>query len=304
MRIPYNGVRRATPCEGESAIIPLVIKYFTACRRVFYWLVIIAVFIAVLRHTIRRSIYFPMKEIEITPDSFGLAYEEIDLITSGNKKINGWYIPSEKSQYTILFFNGNAGNISHRIEKIYLLHNLGMDVYIFDYRGYGKSEGSPSEQGLYKDAVSIYEYLLKERKIHAGNIVLYGESLGGAVAIDLASKVKVCALITEGTFSSVRDMARVIYPFIPSIPWWTTYDSVSKIKKIICPKLIIHSIDDDIVPFRLGEKLFNSAADPKKLLKIKGSHNTAFMDSISEYQKRIGEFLENLKVATSNLEKE
>ncbi len=235
--------------------------------------------------------YFPVKEITADPGSVGLDYEDILFKTSDNRLLNGWYIPSGKEDSTLLFCHGNAGNISHRLEKILLLHDLDLNIFIFDYRGYGKSEGKPSETGLYRDTKAAYSYLIEERGILEDKIILYGESIGGGVVIDLAQGVRVKALITEGAFTSLKDMAKATFPLIPQVMVGRQYDSLHKIRTISCPKLIIHSTDDEIVPFSMGERLFDAASPPKRLLKLNGPHNTAFLDSKEEFTKGIGSFL-------------
>ncbi len=264
--------------------------------KVLFWLIICIVFFLIgIRYIERQSIYFPMRDMYSTPRERGLPYEEIYFKTSDNKRLNGWFIPRDNAKFIVLFCHGNAGNISHRIEKISILHDLGVSTFIFDYRGYGKSQGRPSERGLYKDAEAAYRYLVEERKISKDDIILYGESIGSAVIIDLAKKVDVKALITEEAFTSIKDMARMAYPFLPHFIFSSRFDCVSKIKDITCQKLIIHSIDDEIVPFYLGEKLFKTARPPKKFLRIRGSHNTAFLDSGEQFKEGIKNFLEELK---------
>jgi len=261
--------------------------------KIFLWsIATIVIFLIGVKYIESRSIYFPMKEVIGNPASIGLPYEDVYFNTQDNKKLNGWYIPSGKSGLTVIFCHGNAGNISHRLEKISILHNLGLNVFIFDYRGYGKSLGTPSESGLYKDASAAYNYLTNERGISKDDIILYGESIGGAIAIDLARKKDVAALITEETFTSIKDMARIAYPLLPSFVFSSRFDALSKIKDVSCPKLIMHSTVDEIVPFRLGEKLFQSAGSPKNFLKLRGSHNTAFLESGEQYKEGIKLFLE------------
>lgn len=259
----------------------------------YIFVFLISIFIAI-KFLERFSTYYPSRDITATPDLLGLPFEDIFFNTIDNNKINGWFIPHREAEYTILFFHGNAGNISHRMEKIYVLYTLHYNQFIFDYRGYGKSQGFPTEQGLFKDARAAYAYLTKKRGIPEDKIILYGESIGGAVAIDLAVAHKVHALITEETFSSLKDMARIYYPVIPGLLVSNSYDSLAKIQKITAPKLIIHSTDDDIVPYALGEKLFKNAATPKKLLILRGSHNSAFFDSLDQVKAGITSFLANL----------
>lgn len=263
--------------------------------KIILWLIVFAFFfLLAIRYIERKSIFFPMKGITATPEALGLPYEDIYFKTSDNKRLNGWFVPCENGNFTVIFCHGNAGNIGHRLEKILILHNLGLNTFIFDYRGYGKSTGTPYEAGLYKDALGAYKYLTEKRKIPGDDIILYGESIGGAVVIDLASRKKVRALITEDTFSSIKEMSKVAYPFIPHFVFSSRFDCVSKIKDADCQKLIIHSVDDEIVPFYMGEKLYSIAKPPKKFLKIRGSHNTAFFDSEKEYTEGIKSFIDSL----------
>jgi fermentation-respiration switch protein FrsA (DUF1100 family) len=246
------------------------------------------------RYIERHNIYFPMKEVHAAPDIIGMPYEEIFFSTSDGIRLHGWFIPGEGASWTLLFCHGNAGNVSHRLEKLMFLRDLGLSIFIFDYRGYGKSEGEPGERGLYRDADAAYEYVTEKRRVSPDRVILYGESLGGAVAIDLAARRRVKAVITEETFTSIRAMARLVYPFMPPFMIRSKFDSLSKIAKVAYPKLIIHSVDDEIVPFSFAERLFDAAHPPKKLLKIRGSHNTAFFDSEDLFTKGIRSFLEDI----------
>ncbi|MFC1807955.1 alpha/beta hydrolase [Candidatus Omnitrophota bacterium] len=235
------------------------------------------------------NIYFPSKVIEVTPDAIGLNFEDVWLTTSDGIRLHSWFIKG--GDQTILFCHGNAGNIGDRMDKIKILHDIGFNLFIFDYRGYGQSESKPSEEGLYKDVDSAYAYLTNTREISSDSIILYGESLGGAVAIDLAHRVSAGALITENTFTSIKDMAKTIYPFLPTFLIRTKFDSESKIKHIDIPKLIIHSLDDQMIPYEMGKKLFESAKEPKRFLEINGAHNAAVIDSKIKVQERIRSFL-------------
>ncbi len=257
--------------------------------------VLVVVFLIAIRYVERHSIYFPMKDIFSDPSLIGLAYEDVYFHTRDGRSLNGWFIPSDTAKSTVILFHGNAGNIGHRLEKIMIFNDLGLNVFVFDYRGYGKSPGAPSESGLYKDAEAAYEYLTKERGIPQDEIILYGESIGGAVAVHLAKEKGIRALITEEAFTSIKDMSGLAYPFIPNFIFSSRFDSVPKIKAISCPKLIIHAVDDEIVPFRMGKRLFDEAAPPKVFLEIRGSHNTAFLDSKEKYRAGLRSFLNSLE---------
>ncbi|MBM3249598.1 MAG: alpha/beta hydrolase [Candidatus Omnitrophica bacterium] len=265
-----------------------------AAYQIFILLALIAGIIMYFRFIERRTLFFPAKEFDYTPAALKLEYEEVSFKTKDNVEINAWFVPARDAKFTVLFAHGNAGNISHRVEKIDFFHELGLNVLIFDYRGYGKSRGSPSEKGLYKDAQASYEYLLS-RGIKPDEIIGYGESIGGAVIIDLGSRNKLTALISDSTPSSAKDMVRIIYPFLPYWVFSVRMDSLSKVKAIHYPKLFIHSVNDEIVPFKLGKKLFESAPLPKEFLQIHGGHNSCFFESEDVLKEKVSAFLKGLK---------
>ena len=246
-----------------------------------------------LRYFERRSIFFPMKEMKCFPPEVGLEYEDIYFQAGDKTKLNGWFIPCKHARYTLIFCHGNAGNLGHRLEKLKFFHELGLSVFIFDYRGYGKSKGKPSEIGIYRDAQAAYEYLLF-RKILPERIISYGESIGGAVAIDLASKNKVGALLAGDTMTSAREMVEEFFIIIPYWVFSSRFDSLSKIKYVTVPKLMIHSINDEIVPYSLGRRLFEAAPSPKEFLKIRGGHNSCFFECKQMLHTAIGDFIKRL----------
>jgi len=189
------------------------------------------------------------------------------------------------------FFHGNAGNISGRLSKIEVFYRMGVSVFIVDYRGFGRSEGAPTEQGMYLDALAAYDHLVSRSDVDKEKVFIYGVSLGGAAAVDLASKRPVAGLIIESSFSSGADMAKVIFPGVPAFLIKTKMDSINKIKNVTAPKLIIHSFEDKTVPYELGKKLFDSAIEPKKFLQISGSHNEGFFDNLEKIVSVVELFL-------------
>lgn len=263
-------------------------------KTIVYIVIAVVLLLGYIKYIEIHSIFFPMAEIEFTPEFINLTYEDVYLETKDNIKINAWFIPYTNAKYTILFYHGNAGNIGHRLDKINLLHQIGTNIFIIDYRGFGRSQGRPSEHGIYIDAQAAYDYLVNTRRIQPEDIILYGESLGGAAAVDLASKIKIRALIVEGTFSRGQDMAKRMYPFLPSILFSRKFDSLKKIKEVKAPKLFIHSKDDEIVPLNLAKKLFNVAPEPKYFVEMSGGHNEGFLDSQGKYTSSITSFIEQL----------
>ncbi len=253
---------------------------------------LLILFIIFIKYYEKKGIYFPVKKIDITPKEIGLEFEDIYFFSSDGTELNGWFVPAKESRLTVLFCHGNAGNISHRIELIDLFCKLGLNVFIFDYRGYGRSHGSPSEGGLYLDAHAAYKYLIDNQHLDEGSIVVYGKSLGANVSIELCSKVRPAALISESAFTSALEMGKKLFPFLP-IKWLITvkYDALSKIENITVPKLIIHSEDDEIIPFQHGRRLFEAAPEPKEFYPMRGGHNEAIFLSKKDFAARIGAFL-------------
>lgn len=239
----------------------------------------------------RKILFYPMRQIEMTPKDIGLQYEDVYFEAIDGARLNGWLVKKEGANAIVLFCHGNAGNISHRVEKIEIFNKLGVSMFIFDYRGYGKSQGHPSEQGLRKDGLAAYNYLMSRHDMKDAKTLLYGESIGGGVAVYLASKGYGGALITEDTFTSIRDMTKLSLPFIPQFLIRTNFDSLSRIKGVKVPKLIIHALDDEIVPYEMGQRLFEAAPEPKEFLKLRGSHNTAFLESKETYEAGLAKFL-------------
>lgn len=237
----------------------------------------------------------PGRELKASPDDTGLAYESVNITTSDNIVLHGWFVPARRERGTLLFFHGNAGNISHRLDSIRIFHNLGLSVLIIDYRGYGRSEGRISEEGTYRDAEAAWQYLTGIRKIEPESIILFGRSLGGAIAANLAAKTKPAALILESVFSSVPDMAARLYPVFPvRLLSRFNYDTRKALGSVTCPVLIIHSPDDEIIPLENGKILYEAAHDPKSFLEIRGSHNEGFLTSGSKYVDGLDNFIEGV----------
>ena len=239
-------------------------------------------------------LFMPYREIEATPESWGMHYSPVEIKTEDNVKLHGWFIPAKGSNKVILFSHGNAGNISNRGDSIKIFHELVLNVLIFDYRGYGKSEGHPHEQGLYKDAYAAWIYLIEKKGYEKENIILFGRSLGGAVAMWLAVKVQARFLILESTFSSFRDMASTQLPIISRLLVARyRFKTASRVSKFTGRLLVVHSVEDEIVPYKLAKKIFNAAAEPKTFLTISGGHNEGFMISQETYKNGLKQFISN-----------
>ncbi|HHJ19233.1 MAG TPA: alpha/beta hydrolase [Gammaproteobacteria bacterium] len=231
----------------------------------------------------------PSRELVTTPKNTGLDYEDVELVTNDGTRIHGWFIPyatvsDTQKQKTLLFFHGNAGNISHRLDSIKLFNKLGLNILIIDYRGYGQSTGKPDEAGTYQDAEAAWHYLTETRGIKENRIIIFGRSLGGSIAAWLASQHTPAALIVESGFSSVPSMGQRIYPFLPvRLLSRFQYNTKEYIKAVNCPVLVAHSRDDDIIPYEEGLDIFSAAHEPKQFLKMRGSHNDGFIVSGSGY---------------------
>jgi fermentation-respiration switch protein FrsA (DUF1100 family) len=269
----------------------------TVISKIFTWFIFLvlvwSLILIYLRYIERRTLFYPSKKIEFLPAEVGLDFKDVFFQTQDHFKLNGWLIPCHGAKYTVLFCHGNAGNISHRLDKLKFFNQLGCNVFIFDYRGYGLSKGWPSEKGFYLDVKAAYDYLLS-RNIACQQLIGYGESLGSAVIMDLASNNKMHALIVDSAFSSGRDMAKFVYPFIPFWVFSSRWDSASKIKSINIPKLMIHSLNDEIVPYELAQKLYREALEPKEFLQIRGGHNSCFFESEEILKEKISDFLNRI----------
>jgi pimeloyl-ACP methyl ester carboxylesterase len=241
----------------------------------------------------RFLIYFPDKQIILTPDQYGLAYEDVFLESDDGIKIHGWLIKAEAARGVLLFCHGNAGNISHRFESIRFFNRLSLDVLIFDYRGFGKSEGSPDEKGTYLDAAAAWKYLIETKGYHPDQIIIFGRSLGSGIAAWLASEKHSKTVILESSFTSLPDLGAKVYPFFPvRLLSRYKYDTLKNLQQITCPILFIHSKNDEIIPYSLGYKNFHLAPEPKTFLEISGSHNDGFLTSGKIYENGIRGFLQ------------
>jgi fermentation-respiration switch protein FrsA (DUF1100 family) len=243
-----------------------------------------------------RLLYFPnipSRAVFATPDRAGLAYESVEIVTEDGVRLDGWYLPADReARGVLLFFHGNAGNISHRLDSLKIFFDLGLDVLIFDYRGYGRSEGKVSEQGTYLDAEAAWRYLTDGLRVPADKIVLFGRSLGAAIAAQLATKYDPRALIMESSFTSAPDLAGQYYRIFP-VHWLARFRYAAKeyLGSVQCPVMIVHSLDDEIIPIQHGRALFAAANEPKGFLEIRGGHNEGFLASGRTYVDGLDQFL-------------
>lgn len=243
------------------------------------------------RHLEDQFIYYPEQPYFAHPKDYGWPYQDIWITTEDDVRIHGWWIGAPEHETQVLFLHGNAGNISHRLDRLASLGKIPARFLLLDYRGYGQSEGKPSEKGLYKDAHAAYQYLL-DQGTSPDKLVVFGESLGGAVAIDLASTKKVGRLIAESTFTSLRDMANIVMPWVPSAFVSNGFQSIEKLSKVHVPLLIIHGTNDSIVPFEMGKKLYENAKTPKKFFEVPGAdHNDVYVVGGDPYRQKITRFI-------------
>jgi fermentation-respiration switch protein FrsA (DUF1100 family) len=240
-------------------------------------------------------IYFPDvgRQILRTPKDAGLDYETVWLTAEDGVRLEAWYVPAPAARGAALHAHGNAGNIAHRVDYALLFHRLGYSLLLFEYRGYGRSEGKPSEEGTYADARAAWRHLVTERGFPPERIVLVGESLGGAVVARLAADERPGALVLASSFVSVPELAAELYPWLPARRLTRyRYDTLEALERVSCPVLIAHSRQDDIVPFRHGERLFAAVKGPKAFLELAGGHNDGFLFTREAWREELGRFLE------------
>lgn len=245
-----------------------------------------------------RLAYYPQmgRELRLDPRNYGLDHTPLTLSTTDGERLDAWFVPAPQSTAVALIFHGNAGNMTHRLPTVAMFHRLGYGVLIFDYRGYGRSTGRPSEQGLYRDAMAAWQYLTRERGIAPGRIVLFGESLGGGVAAWLAAQLdkpeQPGALVLSSVFTSAPELAADLYPWLPTRGLVRLrYDARAALAKIKCPVLVAHSPDDDIIPFHHGQRLYEAAGEPKAFLQMAGGHNEGFIFVLPTWVEALGGFL-------------
>jgi fermentation-respiration switch protein FrsA (DUF1100 family) len=254
-----------------------------------------AIFAAMVYFFQSRMIFQPNlfgDESGADPSRIGLEFEDVFMEAEDGVRLHGWLVPARPSRGVLLFFHGNAGNITHRLESIALFHRLGLSVFIVDYRGYGKSEGRPTEQGTYRDARAAWRYLTEARSVPANRILLFGRSLGAAMASRLATETNPAGLIVESGFTSIPDMAARHYPYLPvRLLTRFRYATLDHVRANAAPILVVHSHDDEIAPFEMGERIFEAASEPKSFVRLNGGHNETIFVNAPVYLEGIKAFL-------------
>lgn len=268
--------------------------YLSYTGRIVLLSIIVGVFIlSACAKLIESQVFFPDRQIIITPYHRGLGYEDVLFETQDKVMINGWFIPGKKEAPYFLFFHGNAGNISHRIDNLILLNRMGLNVFIFDYRGYGKSAGKISEEGFYLDAEAAYQYTAKRASEHNSPIIIFGRSLGTVAAVHIAAAAKCSGVILESAFTNLEDMAAYHYP----IPFLSRllkgrFNTVATIKRVNQPILFIHGDHDTIVPYKMGQALFAATTTPKIFYTIPGAgHNDTYEIAGAKYIEVLDRFI-------------
>jgi fermentation-respiration switch protein FrsA (DUF1100 family) len=260
------------------------------------------ILVAVVYFMQNRMLYLPDvagRTLTITPIDVGMDFQNVYIDTTDGVTLHGWFIMGQSSK-VLLFFHGNAGNISHRLDSIRQFHKLGLSVLIIDYRGYGQSGGKTTETGIYRDSDAAWRYLTEDRGISDSDIVIFGRSLGASAASWLAAQHQPMALIVESSFTSVPDIAQELYPWLPA-RWLSRFSHATRdyVRDVRCPVLVTHSRDDEIIPFHHGEAIFASANEPRSLLVLHGGHNDAFLRDERAYIEGMRTFLTGLSAPAS-----
>lgn len=243
----------------------------------------------------KRLIYYPAAEIDVTPKALGLPFEDVTIEVEPGVTIHGWFIKAatEPSVATVLFSHGNAGNIADRLDRVLRLREIGADFLLYDYRGFGRSSGSPDEEGTYRDGRAAYDYLVKGRGLDPARLILMGESLGCAISIQLAIERKAAGLALEAPFASIAHMANAIYPFLPLGAFIRTrYENVKKIPQLKMPLFLVQGTNDEVIPVAQGKMVFDAAPPPKQYLAIEGAHhNDVYVVGGAGYRRALSDFI-------------
>ena len=261
---------------------PIEMKKRWTRRRILFLALFICSLVVILRWFEHSQIYHPGRDFRASGSDLGRPFDDVFFETADGVKLNGWFFPADtnspRAEMAILYCHGNGGNISHRLDVYQVLLGTGVNLYTFDYRGYGRSLGTPSEEGTYLDAQAAYQWL-RAKGFAETNIIVYGESLGGGIASELCMREKTRGVILQSTFTSIPDIGAELYPWLP-VRWIASikYDTHSKLPNLHVPVLILHSKEDELVRFHHAEENFAVANEPKLLRKIGGSHGDALAD--------------------------
>jgi fermentation-respiration switch protein FrsA (DUF1100 family) len=257
-----------------------------------------AIFALTLYFMQSKFVYSPIRQIPYTPAELGLDFEDVYFRTSDKLLLHGWFVPAPNSTFTVLYCHGNGGNIMFYLDTVNLLNGLGLNCFIFDYRGYGQSQGRPSEAGTYLDTRAAFRWLTKTKKIPREQIIVFGWSLGGSAAAYLASKTRPRGLVLEGAFTSYRDIGACYYPYIP-VRLFARFDypTIDFIRRVRCPVMVIHSREDETIPFEMGLELYDAANEPKEFVELHGGHNDASLTSAETYKNAWQKWLKSLQSA-------
>lgn len=242
-----------------------------------------------------RFVYFAEMDRQnpATPAALHLPFEDVRIATADGETLHGWFVPAADARATVLFFHGNAGSIAHRLDWLPLFQQLRLSALLLDYRGFGTSSGTATEAGTYADADAAWRYLTGTRNLPPGQIILFGESLGGAVAAHLAARTRPAALVLHSTFTSAPDLAADLYPFLPArLLTRFHYDTLAAVQAVRCPLLVAHSPHDEIVPVAHGRRLYEAASGPKQWIELAGSHNDGFLFMRSDWVRAFEAFLQ------------
>ena len=242
-----------------------------------------------------RVLYQPSRSYDYVPADYGLACEEVLLSTPDEVTLAAWYVPAEGAKRTVLFCHGNAGNISHRLDTLRMFYELGLNCLIVDYRGYGKSTGKPTEKGTLVDIMAGFQWLNEEKGLRPEELILFGRSLGGSIAATIAKDINPASLVLESAFTSFDDVGAHYYPWLP-VRLFSRFDynTLEAVKQVTCPVLVIHSPDDEIIPYKFGQQIFAAASEPKQFGNLEGGHNEGFYDNDDLYKQIWVNWLQHL----------
>lgn len=240
-----------------------------------------------------RLLFMPSSEVAATPAAAQLSFEPFTVTSTDDVEISGWLIPAPNARGVVLYHHGNGGNIGGRVDRARRLHDQGLTVVMFDYRGYGDSTGQPSERGLIDDSRAVYDWLVRERSVSPARIVLWGRSLGGAVAVATAEQVPCAGLVIESSFTSIAEMARRQYPWLVAATWLIRHPfrSIDRIERVEAPVLVAHGRDDELIPFTHGQRLHARSRSSRPLVELRGGHNAVGLTDPRHREPAVDPFL-------------